>query len=152
MPKRFKGNFLQRSVRTGGAGLYFLGGLLIAVVLLVTVLMLTVNMRDDGSADAPLVSEVRRDVFQYFVTEDGEIESTNNVEIRCEIRGRATGGAPGPSTTILEVIPEGSLVEEGDWLITFDSAVLEQEKLAEKILLNTIEASMIDDSEDGSES
>ena len=91
-------------------------------------------------AEAPLLKEVIRGPYEHIVLEQGEVESGNNVEIRCEVRARNTWG---PSTSILEVIPEGSWVKPNDWLITFDSSALEQEQRQQKIAVNTSEAVMI---------
>jgi len=50
-------------------------------------------------AEAPLLKEVTRGPYEHTVLEQGEVESGNNVEIRCEVRARNTYG---PSTSILE--------------------------------------------------
>jgi HlyD family secretion protein len=54
--------------------------------------------------------------------------------------GVATGRA---STSIIDVISEGTQVEKGDWLITFDSSPLEQGLSRQRIAVNKIEATMI---------
>ena len=64
-----------------------------------------------------LLGEVFRGPFEHVVLEQGEVESSNSVEIRCEVKSRSGGGS---STTILDVIPEGTPVQEGDWLVTLD--------------------------------
>jgi hypothetical protein len=132
------------AVRIGGLPLYFLFGLVISIVVVAALLGIFIDFAGDDTGDTPLLATVTRGLFQYVVVEDGEVESSNNVEVRCEIRVRASGGPPGPSTTILDAIPEGSLVQEGDWLVTLDSSGLEQEKRAEQITLNTFEANMIE--------
>lgn len=130
--------------RRGGSTMFFLLGLLILIAILATVLVLSINLGSEDTKDQPLLATVTREHFQHVVLENGEVESAENVEVRCEVRARTGGGRPGPSTTIIDVVPEGTLVKTGDWLITFDSSNLEREKLAEQIIMNTMEAEMID--------
>ena len=127
------------SPRAGGAVLFWLVGLcLIAVTGGVGWYL----MRGDREQEeAPLLAEVIRGPYEHIVLEQGEVESNNNVEIRCEVKARDTHG---PSTAILEVIPEGTWVQKGDWLITFDSSALEQKQRMQKIVVNTSEATMIE--------
>ncbi len=84
---------------------------------------------DDGPE--PILTEVVRGPYEHIVLDQGEIESSNNVEIRCEVRNRSGGN--NPSTTILDVVPEGTIVEAGEWLVTFDSTALENERAQQRI-------------------
>jgi RND family efflux transporter MFP subunit len=86
----------------------------------------------------PLVHEVERAEFIHDITERGEIQSASNVEIRCEVQARGTSG-----TTILEVIPEGTYVQEGDVLVRLDDSALKTEETQQQISCNASEASMI---------
>ena len=79
----------------------------------------TVRRDQTLTHETPLLTSVVRGPYEHIVIEQGEIESSNNVEVRCEVKNRSGGN--NPSTTILEVIPEGTTVKKGDWLITFDS-------------------------------
>lgn len=125
--------------RAGGAVLFWLVGLCLIAV---TGGMGWYFLRSDGQKEeAPLLTEVMRGSYEHVVLEQGEVESNNNVEIRCEVRARSTYG---PSTSILDVISEGTWVQKGDWLITFDSSALEQEHRMQKIVVNTSEATMIE--------
>ncbi len=92
-------------------------------------------------ANAPMLTKVERGRYEHIVLEQGAIESSNNVEVRCQVKNRAGGNSP--STTILDVIPEGSPVKEGDWLITFDSSALENELTQQTILCKTSETLVI---------
>jgi len=98
---------------------------------------------NDKTSDTikPMLTSIERGAFDHIVLDQGEVESSANVEIRCEVRTRT--GSTGTSTSIIDVIAEGTVVKEGDWLITFDSSALEQEKSRQKIVVNTSEASMI---------
>lgn len=99
-------------------------------------------LRDSGESpeQLPLLTAVLRGPYEHVVLEQGEVQSGNNVEIRCEVRARNTYG---PSTSIIDVIAEGTWVKKGDWLVTFDSSALEQEQRKQKISVNTSEATMI---------
>lgn len=54
----------------------------------------------------------------------GTLESSKNIEIKCQIRG-GYGGRGGRST-VTWVIPSGSVVKEGDELVRFDTKVIEE--------------------------
>jgi multidrug resistance efflux pump len=112
---------------------------LIAIIVVASVFF--TRQRNDDVNTIPLLKEVIEGPYDHVVLEQGEVESSNNVEIRCEIRSRS--GGTGPATSIIDVIPEGTVVEEGDWLITFDSSNLEQEMSRQRIVVNTSEAIMI---------
>jgi HlyD family secretion protein len=96
--------------------------------LLLAVSLLLVGCGDDGAADvseARLVTVTRGEI-RITVTEGGDLESGNPVIIRSPIEGR---------TTIIDMVPEGSYVKEGDFLIRLDSANLEDR-------LNTTESAL----------
>lgn len=93
--------------------------------------------KGDGATNVA-TEKVRRSQFIFYVDTKGEIESSNNVEIRCEVMSHNS-----PGTAILAVVPEGTFVEEGDWLVTLDSSALEQELVKQQIACNTSEAVMI---------
>jgi len=133
----------QRRPRTGASGFFVVGALvLIGVVILAVVFFTRQNADDIGKA--PLLKEVIEGPYDHVVLEQGEVESSNNIEIRCEIRSRSGGGGgTGAATSIIDVIPEGTVVKAGDWLVTFDSSILEQEMSRQRIVVNTSEASMI---------
>ncbi len=80
---------------------------------------------------------VRKD-FVLTVSEKGELEAMNSVEIRCEVKAKNTAG-----TSILRIVEEGAHVERGDFLVEFDSSALEAEKTQQQIVVNTAKALMI---------
>ncbi len=81
---------------------------------------------------------VERGPFVYDVVERGEVESSSNVEVRCDVKAQKTNGV-----IILEVIDEGTQVEEGDILVRLDSSGLEQDLVQQQIICNSAEAQMI---------
>lgn len=87
------------------------------------------------SPDALIVSEVVQAPFDHTIMEQGEIESSSNTEVVCQIKSRGNAG-----TSILWVIDEGTRVKEGDKLIELDSANLELELKVKRIEVLTAEA------------
>ena len=78
----------------------------------------------------PVVGE-----FVFDIVERGELESSANVELRCEI-------ASADGVRILDIVPEGSLVKEGDVLVELDDSTLRKDLAAQKIAVNTAEAAL----------
>ncbi len=77
---------------------------------------------DSVSLDDLIVRQVDRGPFDHVVLEQGEIESSSNKELICEVESRGSGG-----TQILWVIDEGTRVKKGDKLVELDSSSLEQD-------------------------
>ena len=68
------------------------------------------------------------------VTEDGNLESASNVDIKCRVEG---------GSTILKIVEDGSLVKEGDILVELDSSQLEEQITQQRIAVNKAQASMV---------
>ncbi len=85
-----------------------------------------------------MLQPVKTDVFVYEVTEQGEVESSSNTEVMCEVQSKNSGGI-----TIIEVVPEGTNVNKGDFLVRFDSSALQEERSQQLIVCNSSEAAMI---------
>lgn len=81
-----------------------------------------------------LTTEVKRTDLLITVTEDGNVESSKNLEIKCEV--------PGP-ITILNIVPDGSQVKEGDVLVELDYSTLDESILTQQIVKSKAEASKI---------
>lgn len=86
----------------------------------------------------PLTATVTRGPFSHVVTEKGEVESSSNIEVRCEVQ---TKGASG--TSILEIVPEGTIVDKGDLIARLDSSSLESEYNQQQIKVNASQAIVI---------
>lgn len=69
------------------------------------------------------------------VTEDGNVESSHNVDIKCEVKG---------GSTILWIAKDGTEVKKGDELVRLDSAVIEDQINQQKITYEKARAAMID--------
>ena len=108
---------------------------LIVIAALLGVLWLAFGSSGDEEGETPILQKVVRQSYSHIVLEQGEVQSSDNFEIKCEVKNRAGGN--NPSTTILDIVKEGIRVKEGDWLISFDSSVLENELRQQNILTNT---------------
>jgi multidrug resistance efflux pump len=86
----------------------------------------------------PIMHKVQKADFFHDIIERGELESASNVEIRCEVKSRNTSG-----TTIIELIPEGTLVKAGDVICRLDATALENDRTTELIMVANAEADVI---------
>ncbi|MBS0208045.1 MAG: efflux RND transporter periplasmic adaptor subunit [Planctomycetes bacterium] len=94
---------------------------------------------DDGLPETPpMTAEVVEGPFLNEVVERGDIDSSSNVEVRSEVRSRTSVG-----TTILEIVPEGTRVEPGDFLVRLDDSALQTELIQQQIIVKNSEALMI---------
>lgn len=121
------------------------GKVWIIVLLLITLLAGSAFgwMRLKGSnlaqtLDEPVLQSVSRGPFDHIVLEQGEIESSSNIEVKCEVKGKGTSGTP-----ILWVIDEGAYVKKGDLVVKLDSSALESEFKSQRITLNAADAAVI---------
>lgn len=115
---------------------------LAAVLLCATVVTGTIYFRnvDQGVtlSDDLLTYETFRGDFVSTVNESGDIESSRNEEIRCEVKSQGKAG-----TAILEVIDEGEKVKKGDFLCQLDDSVLKDQLIEQRIKVAQDRASVI---------
>ncbi|MDP6442582.1 MAG: TolC family protein [Pirellulaceae bacterium] len=64
-----------------------------------------------------LTREVKKADLVITVTEDGNIESASNVEVKCQVAG---------GTSILWIVPDGEFVKDGQKIVELDSSALEE--------------------------
>jgi len=95
----------------------------------------------NNAAARPIVHRVSSEPFVHDVTERGEIESSSNIEVRCEVQGRNSAG-----TAIIEVVPEGTVVKKGDFLVKLDDSALQNERTTQLIAVSASEALVIQSS------
>lgn len=86
-----------------------------------------------------LTAEVAVGPFVHDVVEHGEIESSSNVEVRCGVRARSSSGI-----NILEIVPEGSRVQAGDFLVRLDDAAFQTELIQQQITVTNSQAQVIE--------
>lgn len=95
-----------------------------------------ITAEQSGVNPADLITQVAsRGSFDHIVLEQGEIESSRNKEIVCEVKSRGQGGV-----SILWVIDEGTPVKKGDKLVELDTSQLELDLKTQKIEVITAEA------------
>ncbi len=116
---------------------------LIPVVLCgVILLLLALNGKEhiwtQQAEQTLLLHSVERSKFEAFVTEPGDIVSSSNVEVRCEVESRGSAGV-----TIVSLCEEGTEVEKGDLLLQFDDSVLQNELIAQQIVVAKDKSALI---------
>lgn len=118
--------------------------LLIVIVLLVVLASIAAILwfflgRDPmESTENVLTTTVFRGPYEHIVLEQGQVESSSNVEIRCEVKSRSGGG-----TEILWVVDEGTNVKKGDRLVSLDQSALDQDLVQQQIVCNTSHALVV---------
>ena len=95
---------------------------------------------EEGDSSLVMIHEVEKSDFEAFVTETGDVESSDNLEIVCELEA-----APGSrGTRILEVVAEGAIVKKDDFLIQFDDTAVKQRLIDQETLVATYDAAVIE--------
>lgn len=87
----------------------------IAVLTSVAALIAESTSRETGPK---LTHTVRRGDLRVTVTEQGILESSENTEIKCQVRGY---------NTVIWVIDSGTMVKPGDELVRLDTLLIEEE-------------------------
>lgn len=89
----------------------------------------------DGQASKLVLHKVDKENFLFSVTERGEIESAGVTDVMSEVKSKNTTGV-----AILRIVPEGTVVQKGDFLVELDSSALNEERTTQQILVNTARA------------
>ena len=76
----------------------------------------------------------KRGELLITVTEDGNVESASNVDVKCEVAG---------GSSILWIVEDGGIVKKGDKLVELDSSTLEDEINSQRILYNKAKSAVI---------
>jgi len=108
----------------------------------------SIKTRGSSSFDPSLSTfTARRDDLIITVTESGNINARNTIDVTCQVEaGRMGGGVGGGGVTILSIVPEGTYitpedVNEGKLLVELDSSVLEEQIAQYEIDVATARAS-----------
>ena len=98
------------------------------------------NSRDNSdSTKGILLHTVERDDFELTVTERGEVEAFDVTEVRSLVKSNNTTG-----NAILRIVPEGTEVKKGDFLVELDSSALKTQRTSQKILVNAAKAAEVE--------
>jgi len=119
------------SRRRGRVTMYLVATAVVAAVIGLGAWLFLGN-RGPSEQNQPLTAKVVNAAFEHSIVEQGEVESSINVEIKSHVKSRNTSGMQ-----ILTVIPDGSIVEEGQEVVQLDASALEQERDTQKIACNT---------------
>jgi HlyD family secretion protein len=84
-----------------------------------------------------IVERARMGAFVHDVVERGEVESSANVNVVCEVQSQNAEGV-----RIIEIVAEGTLVKTGDFLVKLDDAVLRTDRAKQLIDVSTSEAAL----------
>ena len=87
------------------------------------------QQQEPPATEQPITVKVVRGQFVSHVLDQGEIQSSENVEIRCEVKQRSS------PLRVLELIPEGTEVGPGDFLLQLEKTSFETELEQQKIIL-----------------
>lgn len=127
--------------RRGSAAVVLMFGTVIVVALLIAWGMMQTDLGSlflgGGTSSTETDAEfhtVRRETLRVTVTEDGNLESAENTEVKCEIPG---------GSTILWIIDEGESVKTGDKLVELDQAAIEDARDQQKGALDEAMAAKV---------
>ena len=93
----------------------FLIGIILIVAVVAAITLMPAEVADTKTM---LTHKITRSTLRVFVTEQGTLESSNNTEIKCRVRG---------FSTVTYVVPTGTVVEEGQELVRLDTKVIEEQ-------------------------
>lgn len=82
-----------------------------------------------------LLHRVERGNFELTVTERGEIEAFDVTEVRSLVKAPTSSG-----NAILKIVPEGTVVKKGDFLVELDSSTQQVNRTTQKIAVNAAKA------------
>ena len=91
---------------------------------------------DDAVVDA-ILKPVIKGEFVAKVLDQGEVQSAENIEIKCQV------GSRNGNVTVIDAVKEGTKVYEGDWLISLDSIAFEKELEQQKLAVSNAQTQVI---------
>lgn len=83
--------------------------------------------------------QIGRELLRIIVTEDANLESASNVEVKCQVAG---------GSTILEIVPDGSFVKKDDVVVKLDSSAIEELQIQQEGILERAKATLIQATQD----
>jgi RND family efflux transporter MFP subunit len=87
---------------------------------------------------APVTAPAKVAPFLQEVVERGDIESSSNIELRCQVQqGRGALG-----TAIIQIVPEGIYANKDDFLVKLDDSALRADLVQQQIACNTSRAAV----------
>jgi multidrug efflux pump subunit AcrA (membrane-fusion protein) len=98
-----------------------------------------VSLTNSDESLGALTHVVKRGGFMITIKEDGNVESAQNVEVKCQIAGGAT---------ILWIVEDGKIVEKGEELVRLDQSQLDDQLNSQTIVYEKAMATKIQAEED----
>ncbi|MBX3417839.1 MAG: HlyD family efflux transporter periplasmic adaptor subunit [Pirellulaceae bacterium] len=96
------------------------------------------NGSGDSLVNVPTVfASVTKGEFVSQVLDQGEIQSSENIEIRCQVQAR------NGTVNVLQVVPEGTKVKAGDFLVRLDSTSFEKELEQQRVSVANAQTTVI---------
>ncbi|MCH7989030.1 MAG: hypothetical protein IID46_07745, partial [Planctomycetes bacterium] len=124
-----------------GIGLWIFAGLMIVGIpgagLIFKPELFGLSSSEETSAG--LTHTVKRGGFMITIKEDGNVESAENVVVKCQIAG---------GTTILWIVEDGKIVEKGEELVRLDQSQLDDQLNSQTIVYEKAMATKIQTEED----
>lgn len=139
-------SFSKRSPSTQRSSAQRHGRVILSTVIVLVILVsgglaynrFVAKKESSGLVEEPVTFAVEKGPFDHVVLEQGEIESSSNIDVVNEVKARGATGM-----TILWVVPEGTYVKKGDKLVELDSSGLQDELSAQRIKVLGAEAQVI---------
>ena len=125
------------SVNRSGVAASIILIIVIAVALVGAGLIAWKSSTTSDSLFDPIVATAKTGEFVSLVLDQGEVQSSENVEIRCQARAR------NGSLAVIKVVTEGTIVKGGDQLVVLDATGFEKELEQQKIAMANAETSVI---------
>jgi len=131
--------FMQKLPSSNRQGSYSILLLMVSVFVVLAVAAGWYFLWDSGGdkGPTPQTATVQRGVFVAQVLDQGEIQSAENVEIRCQV------GSRNGDVEVIEVVPEATMVEEGDFLVLLDATPFEKELEQQQIAVTNAKTKVI---------
>ncbi len=107
------------------------GGLAAVVAAVAPFLTSSLTTEDVGTR---ITHKIQRGELSVTVTENGTVESSNNKEIKCLVKG---------GSTVLWVIETGTIVQPGDELVRLDDSLIEENITRQQITVERAIANQI---------
>ncbi len=131
------------AVRRGS--LTFVAIIAVVLVMIGAVIYVSRSRGAKTDANAPILVPATKGEFVSQVLDQGEVQSSENIEIRCEVR------PAGGSIAVLEVVPEGTMIinteenprDKDRVLCQLDSKAFEKDLDQQRLAINTANTSLI---------
>lgn len=98
----------------------------IVIIALLIVALIIYSASSSSEKALSIFSKVEQGKFEVVVTVTGELRAQRSIEIRApgELRNRNMRVS---SVTLLDIVPEGTVVDSGDWVATLDRTEIDLE-------------------------